>query len=118
RRSQLYLKIWERLSLKVPQEQQMIMGQLREWAGTTATARKNYFRMSQDHILALASKDLFTLGGHTVSHPALAYHGKEFQKKEINMNKFFLENLCGEKINLFAYPSGSYNDTTIEVLRE
>ncbi|MFA5743032.1 MAG: polysaccharide deacetylase family protein [Candidatus Paceibacterota bacterium] len=60
-------------------------------------------------------------GGHTVTHPNLAKIKIAEARDEIFSSKIFLENVLGEKINLFAYPFGQlsdYNQGIIGILKE
>jgi peptidoglycan/xylan/chitin deacetylase (PgdA/CDA1 family) len=117
-RSSLYYKLWELFSPMPAKEQLQLMKQLREWAGVSESSREEYVCMSSYQAEDMSSDNLFTIGGHTMSHLLLSSHEKEIQYKEILMNKIYLENITGKKINLFAYPSGNYNDSTIEVLKQ
>jgi len=117
-RSELYYKLWEYFSPMPVKEQLQLMKQVRMWAGVSEESRTEYCCMSSHQVEVLSANNLFNLGGHTMSHPALSYHQKEIQYKEILMNKIYLENISGKKINLFAYPSGNYNDSSIEILKQ
>lgn len=117
-RSLLYLNLWEKLTPMAYEDQQEVLGWIREWAGNSLQVRETYSCMSTNQLTALAKSDLFTIGGHTSTHPALAYHTKEKQRDEITSNKQFLECIAGKAIDLFAYPSGNYNVDTVEVLKE
>jgi peptidoglycan/xylan/chitin deacetylase (PgdA/CDA1 family) len=117
-RSQLYYSLWEKLSPLQSEAQENIMAFLRSWAGTSKAERPEYLCMSVEQMQHLSSSDLFTIGGHTCSHPALAYHSEAVQQKEIIENKKTLENLTGKEVNLFAYPSGNYNDISIKALKQ
>lgn len=117
-RSQLYLKLWERLTPLSALEQRALVEQVRSWANTTAAARIEYSCMSAEQVSTLASNILFSIGGHTTSHPALANLKKEVQRNEIRQNKAFLEGLIKDEVSFFAYPSGIYNDTAVAVLKE
>ena len=117
-RSQLYLKIWEYLTPLNAMEQEKEMEKIRRWAGTTAAARAEYTCMSSEQLVDLSSGSLFSLEGHTATHPALAHHAKEVQREEIRSNKSFLKDLTNKEVGLFAYPSGVYNDSAVEVLKE
>lgn len=118
RRSQLYMKLWKLLSPLNYQEQQCILEELRQWAGIAEQPQTSYYSMSKDQLLELADKDLFSIGAHTVSHPALAYHSEEVQRQEITQSKVFLAALTGMDIDSFAYPSGNFNETTVNVLKQ
>jgi len=117
-RSGLYYKLWEYLTPMTVHEQLQLIQEIRTWAGVTEVARPEYCCMSSHQIEEVSINNLFEIGGHTMSHPALSYHEKEIQHEEILRNKILLENITGKKINLFAYPSGKYNNSTIEILKQ
>jgi peptidoglycan/xylan/chitin deacetylase (PgdA/CDA1 family) len=117
-RSGLYYKLWEYFSPMPAQEQLKLIEQIRSWAGVAEVSRPEYCCMPSHQIKEISTNNLFDIGGHTMSHPALPYHKKEIQQEEILNNKIFLENITGKKINLFAYPSGRYNDTTVEIVKQ
>ncbi len=50
-----------------------------------------------------------TIGGHTASHPILARLDDATAFHEIQENKRVLHELCGQSIELFAYPNGKPN---------
>lgn len=58
----------------------------------------------------------FEIGAHSVSHPYLSRLSPLQQKAEITASKQALEALINKNIELFAYPYGDYNNTTIEIL--
>ena len=78
----------------------------------------NTTELSNTEILML-HKDGFIIGGHTVNHPEdmKLLHGGQLTA-EILGNKRFLENIIGEEVVDFCYPSGRYNESTIKVLKE
>ena len=117
-RSRLYYKLWEYFSPMNVQEQLHLIEHIRNWAGVAVSARPEYLCMSSDQIKKISANNLFKIGAHTVSHPSLPDHKKEIQHEEILKNEIFLQNITAEKINLFAYPSGKYNDKTIEILKQ
>lgn len=61
------------------------------------------------------------IGAHTVSHPILARITDEQARQEIGESRFFLEQLLGERVGLFAYPNGKpgedYTPQTVDVVR-
>ena len=117
-RSGLYYKLWEYFTPMPVHEQLQLIEQIRTWAGVAEVARPEYCCMSSHQIEEMFANSLFEIGGHTMSHPALPYHGKEIQHEEILRNKILLENITGKKINLFAYPSGKHNNSTVEILKQ
>ena len=59
-------------------------------------------------------KEGFEIGGHTVSHPEdMKKLSFEEQGQEIELNKEWLEDIIGNKIYSFAYPSGRYNKQSL-----
>jgi peptidoglycan/xylan/chitin deacetylase (PgdA/CDA1 family) len=117
-RSILYFKLWELLTPMPAHEQLQFISQLRSWAGLAENSRQEYCCMSSHQIKEISDNSLFDIEGHSESHPALPCHGKEVQLQEILNNKIFLEEIIAKKINSFAYPSGKYDDRTIEILKQ
>jgi hypothetical protein len=118
RRTGLYMKLWEMLSPLPYQDQQALLQQIRTWADLPECPRPEYRSMTEPELQHLASKELFTIGAHTVSHPALAHHSEEVQRQEIEESKRFLSALTGQAVDLFAFPSGNFNNTTIDVVKQ
>lgn len=86
---------------------------LRNWAGCAISTRTEYQCMSVEQLKKLGENKLFTIEAHSATHAALAFHDKNYQDKELVENKFFLENILNKKIEILAYPYGSYNTNTI-----
>lgn len=116
-RTELYLKLWELCSPLTRPEQAELMEQIRDWAGLSDEQARTEGTMSAEQVKILSENPLFTIGGHTKNHLELASHPPEIQESEINDNHMFLEKLLNKNINYFAYPSGNYNDITIEILK-
>lgn len=117
-RSRLYYKLWKYFSLLPDREQIKLIEQLRKWADVDTNLKPAYHCLSSDQIRELSAHQLFTVGGHTVSHPMLSYYNEPIQHKEVLENKVLLEQITGKKIDLFAYPSGKYNELTIKILKQ
>ena len=66
--------------------------------------------MTWDQIKELSLHPLCTIGGHTVSHPALNQLSDDDFRQEVRVGIEKLENITGQKINHFAYPYGSPNE--------
>lgn len=66
--------------------------------------------MTWDQIKELSQHPLCTIGGHTVSHPALNQLPDDDFRKEVRVGIEKLEKITGQKINHFAYPYGSPNE--------
>lgn len=117
RRAELYFHLWQILSPLRYDNQQEIMGKLRDSFGLSPHLNKANYCMSESQLLSLASNDLFTIGGHTYTHPLLPAHPYEIQYEEIKVNKEYLENLTKKRIDSFAYPSGKSNADTVLALK-
>lgn len=117
-RAKLYLALWEALSPLPYTQQQQVLTKLKEWAGMPPSVNIGEPCMSENQLHTLSVNPLFTIGGHTVTHPALAYHTRALQRQEIATNKQYLETLTGLPVNTFSYPSNSFTEETIEVVKE
>jgi len=115
-RAMLFYRIWQQLRPLTFDQQQMYLHQIRNWADVPPSTRIPYQMMPVDGLKKLAGNNLFTIGVHTITHPALAYQTPLFQEQEIVGNRHFLEKTTGQKINLLAYPYGNYNSKTIEIV--
>lgn len=112
-RCNIFLTIWEALKPLNNEQQQHYLQILRSWAACNISTRKEYQCMSVEQLKKLGENNLFTIGAHSSTHAALAFHNKSFQEKELVENKFFLEKVLDNKIEMLAYPYGSYNADTI-----
>ena len=73
--------------------------------------------MTWDQLNELKSAG-FEIGAHTVTHPNLSKLSETQQKQQIDESKATLESKLGITVNTFAYPSGKYNDTTVNLVKE
>lgn len=55
---------------------------------------------------------------HTVNHPDLSVNDKATQKAELTDSIDFLEDKLNTKVNTIAYPSGRYNQTTLDLAKK
>lgn len=55
---------------------------------------------------------------HTVNHPDLSVTDKATQKAELTNSIDFLEEKLNTKVNTIAYPSGRYNQTTLDLAKK
>lgn len=73
-----------------------------EAAGTAAPPR---LMMRPDQVRSLRSFGM-DVGAHTVTHPILSRLGAVAARDEIGGSKEALEQIVGERVDLFAYPNG------------
>lgn len=72
--------------------------------------------LSVDEIRAMNTSELIEFGPHTQSHPKLAQVSTEDARREILGSKQALDTITGKSSSCFAYPKGSYNDETIQLV--
>jgi len=74
--------------------------------------------MTVEELIAISRDGLIDLGAHTVNHPDLATLPSERQRWEIEMSKRQLEAWLGRPVRWFAYPYGSGNSVTRQLVKE
>ncbi|HYC27552.1 MAG TPA: polysaccharide deacetylase family protein [Chitinophagaceae bacterium] len=99
-----YLEKWNEL-FPLPYQQQQ----------QSVSPRKEYLCMSSTQLKEISANELFTIGAHTVHHPALAHQSEAVQKEEIQQSIEWLYQLTGKKPDTLAYPYGNYNEATINI---
>lgn len=118
KRCELYLEIWKRLQPLTAQEITQVIEKLRSWAAYKPVVAKEDVAMNIGQLREMSNSPLFTIGIHTLTHPALSCHSKELQSQEIAACKKLLEEYTGLKINTIAYPYGKYNMDTLAIVKE
>ena len=68
--------------------------------------------MSWCHIVSLANHPLCTIGGHTITHPALSKLNIDDVVYEIKMGKERIEKKISQPVSYFAYPYGTPNEVS------
>lgn len=117
-REKLYYLLWENIKPLENDEQQNILTSLKNWANVPVMPRPGYYTMSERQLQELGHNSFITVGAHTVSHPALAYHKETFQQKELLTNKQYLEKQTDKPVTLLAYPYGNYNRNSLHVAEQ
>lgn len=113
-RCDLFLKIWEDLKPLPDEQQQNYLQTIRDWAGCNISERPGYQCMTIEQLKQSGENKLLTIGAHSSTHAALAFHDKDYQEKELTNNKIFLEKVLAKKVEMIAYPYGSFNADTID----
>lgn len=77
------------------------------------------YYMSIDMIKKMKNANMY-FGLHTSNHPRLAFLNKKQQENEIkeNLNFMLSNDIVDEEMISIAYPYGSYNSDTLEVLKK
>jgi polysaccharide biosynthesis protein PslH len=114
----LFYSVWEHLRDLPPAAQADAMRQIRLWSGIPNEARWDYRTLDADDLVKMADSRLITIGAHTVNHPLLPAHPREFRRLEISNGRTELQDIIGRPVRHFAYPYGGYDHTTVDILRE
>jgi peptidoglycan/xylan/chitin deacetylase (PgdA/CDA1 family) len=115
RRAALYYELWQRLRPLPAPAQQLALEQLRAWAGQPATVRPAHRSMALSQLHELSANPLFTIGAHTVTHPALACHPAAVQTHELAASRQALHAAISQPVDLLAYPYGSHSSETAAI---
>jgi len=73
--------------------------------------------MSWDEMREMMEEGM-SFGNHSHTHPTLTHLATKEQIKELKGSKEILEKELKEKIKLFSYPYGSFDETVIDILRK
>ena len=111
-RATAYYRVWELLKPLPHEQQQAHLHALRTWAGLPNRPRPGCLTMTNKELLTLSQSPLFTIGAHTVTHPALASHPVAVQAHELRASRQALREATGGAVGLLAYPYGSYGPAT------
>lgn len=76
-----------------------------------------YEGLSKEQFNQIGISSLFSLGGHTHSHPYLDQIPLNEQIEEISYNKRLLEEFSGKPVDHFAYTGGVYNNDSINAVK-
>lgn len=75
-----------------------------------------YAPMTWDQAAALEPR-VASLGSHTLTHPILTTLGTRDRQREIAESRQLLEARTGRKADIFCYPNGSHDESTVEMAR-
>lgn len=74
--------------------------------------------VTEDMVKEMDKSGIVEIGSHTITHMQLGKHSYNEQENELKKSKEDLENLLGKKIDTIAYPYGSYNSDTINIVKK
>jgi len=57
------------------------------------------------------------IGSHTITHPNLTAISKDRLEMELKQSKSELEEIIGDEVTSFAYPTGFYNESVIDMCK-
>jgi peptidoglycan/xylan/chitin deacetylase (PgdA/CDA1 family) len=110
--------IGARLSCADRGTRELVLQQVRLWAGPEFRPSVVGFPMDAAALADVARHENVEIGGHTVSHCCLERLGLDEQRREIEQNKIDLEQLCGKAVRALSYPSGSLSARTPRLVEE
>lgn len=119
-RQRLFLELTDRLRPLRDGDQKTVLDQLTVLTGKRGS-RPTHRTMTSDEVKQLADGGLIEVGAHTMTHPSLAAHPVDVQRKEILLSKKRLEDILGEPVTSFAFPFGTvadYTEESLAILRE
>ncbi len=85
--------------------------------GTFYVPKKYRVNSFSENEIIFLSKN-FEIGSHTLSHSTLDEVSINQAELEIRDSKNYLENLIGQKIKMFAYPRGCFNEKIKKIIKE
>jgi peptidoglycan/xylan/chitin deacetylase (PgdA/CDA1 family) len=115
-RHALYSALWERLLPLRNDARQRALDDLAAWAGATSTCRATHRMLSAEDVPLLLRGGAIEIGGHTMTHPALAALPASEQRDELSGGKARLEALAGSPAATCSYPFGRRCDYTAETV--
>ncbi|QJX47655.1 polysaccharide deacetylase family protein [Hymenobacter taeanensis] len=113
RRAALYIMVWKALKEMSHADRENALARIKQWAGLQQpNYRSEYTTGDTRLMLQAADTGLITIGGHTVTHPALSGLSLEEQYAEIALGKSALEQVLSRPVQHFAYPYGDTSPAT------
>ena len=84
----------------------------------TQEIKKDYYNgIPKENLIEMVNNPLVTIGSHSIKHPLLSQCSSEEVFREILESKEYLEKITKKPVKYFAYPSGDYNQDTIDQVR-
>lgn len=77
---------------------------------------ENY--LTEEQLKEIADSGLVKIESHTKSHQYLDEMTYEEQLEQAVESKERLEAITGQKVTVYCYPSGRFNDTTIDIIKD
>ncbi|WFT83380.1 polysaccharide deacetylase family protein [Methylobacterium sp. CB376] len=106
-REAAYQALWRVIRDASRPEREGAMATLRRALGGAGAACEEERAMTPDEVRGMARRGVLTIGGHTLSHPALPTLTPAEQRWEIAEGKRAAEEMSGQRVDGFAYPYGA-----------
>ena len=111
----LYYAVWQALRRSSADARQAALRELRRWGRYEAPSRPTHRMLTYDEVVSVADGEAVELGSHTVTHPLLTALSAESQRAEMQECQQALSKLAGAPIDMFSYPHGEYDCTTLKI---
>jgi len=111
---ELYMALWEQLHPLPDAPRRAVLEELAQAAGVDPDADPQ--TMTVDELTQLAAGDVVDIGGHTVTHPALADLPLDEQLEEMANSRTQLEAFIGRPVTSFCFPHGRYTQESLGLL--
>lgn len=115
-RTRAFLDDWMRLKAMPYAGIRKALEVLKEQRSNDSEYLQSTALMTREELVAIGKQDLFELGVHTHTHPALSAHSAEVQQAEIAANQQWLRQIPGAVPEVMAFPYGDFNATTLAIL--
>jgi peptidoglycan/xylan/chitin deacetylase (PgdA/CDA1 family) len=114
----LYMILWQRIKPLPYQQQNIILHDIKAWAGAQEHSAPQGQTMEIREMQMLSQNPLFSIGAHSVHHAMLAAQNASDQAFEVKESKRQIESWLRKPVTGFAYPYGNYNEVTQTILKE
>lgn len=117
-RFHFYHSVWQQIQCLPIKAQLEAMNQIQAWVGEQPATSPDDRSLTPQEVCTLELGGLANIGAHTVTHPSLNEHSADFQLKEIQESKAYLEKLLNHSVTTFAYPYGNYTSETARLVQQ
>ncbi|MBC7850232.1 MAG: polysaccharide deacetylase family protein [Chitinophagaceae bacterium] len=117
-RHALFVYISEWMKSLTYEEQQSVIEQLKLQCNDKGERSDAFKCISSANLDSLRQISQFEIGGHTATHIALTNFSNAIKSQSIHSNKVFLESILYQPVTGFAYPHGSYDKDSIDILQQ
>jgi peptidoglycan/xylan/chitin deacetylase (PgdA/CDA1 family) len=116
-RREAHIRIWSRLRVVEPEERERALVLLGDLLGAVPLHDPALRPLTIDDVACLDG-GIFSIGGHTHTHPSLPSLGKANLAREIAGSKALCDRRLSRQIAGFAYPFGDFSDDVKEAVAD
>ncbi len=116
-RASAHRLLHQRLVGAAREEREATMGRLVRWRGAVLPPRASHRPLAAEELARLGERPGHAIGAHTIHHLSLPAQPPAVRDEEVAGNKRHLEAVLGRPVTAFAYPYGSFDEPTVDVVR-